>query len=124
MQRRHFDRFGEELFRSLFNGFNCQVNRAVGRQNQQRNFGINLFQTRKQVQRRAIRQHVISDDYIRSRIAEKVTRILAGLRFFDFVALKLKKVTDTETNCGLIIDDQDPIFSHQLSPRLAVGIAR
>src|SRR5215813_12922773 len=48
--------------------------------------------------------------------------IPAAFGFLDFIALKLKKITDTETHCGLVIDNQYSILSHQRSPQAALGI--
>src|ERR1043165_8404016 len=77
-QRRQFERLGQKLFGAFFNRTHGQIDRAVRRQHQQRSSRVDLFETRQQIERGAVRQHVVGDYYIRSRGAKNVLGVLTA----------------------------------------------
>src|SRR5436853_1171299 len=92
-------------------------------ENKERNIGVNFLQSGKKIEGRAVRKHVICDNNVRSSSPKDLLRILATLRFVNVVSLKLKKVSNPESQTWLIVNDKYPISSHRWCPlERAVGI--
>jgi hypothetical protein len=99
------NRFGEKVVGALFDRSHGQVDGSKRRQDDQRRGGIDIFETRQEIKRMAIREHVIDDDRIRPGRLKEVQRPLATIGLVYFVALRLQKIADTEASRNFIIND-------------------
>src|ERR1700730_18752937 len=74
-----------------------------------------------EIQRGTIRQHVVCDNDVRPRSAENMLGIVTAFCFVHLVALQFQEISDAETHSWLIINYQDSISAHRLSPSAGRG---